>query len=98
MNEHESNAPGIPAEDPQIMRNGGAESAPRPRDLVVDLTHLDKLDLTSLALLLTAQRQARTEDRDTWLAGVPMHVWEALHGMGLGRFFKPFPTSGPTAE
>jgi ABC-type transporter Mla MlaB component len=79
----------------------GEEAAtpePRERDLVVDLSHMQKLDITSLALLLTAQRQAKEEDRDVWLAGVPLQVWEALDGLGLGRFFKPFPVSGPLSD
>jgi len=66
----------------------------RTGDLVVDLSGFKKLDLTSLALLLTAQRQAREEDREVWLAGVPVRIWEALENMGLGGLFKAFPVSG----
>jgi len=65
--------------------------------LVVDLSGIKVLDLTSLALLLTAQQRAEKEDREVWLAGVPLHVWKALHAMGLGEFFKPFPVSGEVA-
>ena len=66
-------------------------------DLVVDLSGITELDLASLALLLTAQQNVEQEDRDVWLAGVPLHVWQALNAMGLGRFFKPFPVSGEVA-
>lgn len=66
-------------------------------DLVVDLSGITELDVASLALLLTAQQKAEQEDRGVWLAGVPLHVWQALHAMGLGGFFKPFPVSGEVA-
>ncbi len=65
-----------------------------PGDLVVDFSGIRKLDLTNLALLLTAQRNAELEDREVWLAGVTLQVWEALRAMGLGGLFKPFPVSG----
>jgi ABC-type transporter Mla MlaB component len=55
------------------------------------------LDLASLALLLTAQRQAQEEDRIVWLAGVPAQIWRALEAMGLNRFFKAFPVSAEVA-
>jgi anti-anti-sigma regulatory factor len=63
-------------------------------DLVLDLTGIQELDAANLALLLTTQQQAEEEDRDVWLAGVPLQVWQALNALGLGRFFKPFPASG----
>jgi ABC-type transporter Mla MlaB component len=66
---------------------------PDRADLVVDLSGIQELDVTNLALLLTAQQNAQKEDRAVWLAGVPMGVWQTLHEMGLGRFFKPFPVS-----
>lgn len=70
---------------------------PEKRDLVVDLTGITRLDLKSLALLLTAQQQAAKEDRKVWLAGVPLRIWKALDDMGLGRFFRFFPVSGEMA-
>jgi len=94
MNEYENGAVGGLPEDLPMVSEGNASRGPAEGDLVVDLSHMSKLDLTSLALLLTAQRQAKEEDRDMWLAGVPIHVWKALHGLGLGQFFKPFPVSG----
>lgn len=92
MNEYGNNETAIQNGDYPVM--GGNEDHPKKGDLVVDLSMMEKLDLTSLSLLLTAQQNAQEEDRAVWLAGVPMHVWQHLHGMGLGRFFKPFPVSG----
>ena len=63
-------------------------------DLVFAFSGGEKLDLHGLSLLLTAQQKAEQEDRDVWLVGVPIQVWQTLHAMGLGRFFKPFPASG----
>jgi len=94
MNEHEvqtrtgEKAPSLPVVGSRTL--GGK---PGRADLVVDLSGVQKLDVTSLALLLTAQQNALKEDRAMWLAGVPMGVWRTLHDMGLGRFFKPFPVS-----
>lgn len=94
MNEHERDM-GI-GESPQTLPMvEGQSSRPIPdrTDLVVDLSGMHELDVTSLALLLTAQQSAEKEDRAIWLAGVPLNVWQALHEMGLGGFFKPFPVS-----
>lgn len=76
-----------------VFRGRKAPEQPRRSDLVVDLSGIQELDVTSLALLLTAQQNAQKEDRAVWLAGVPMGMWQRLHEMGLGRFFKPFPVS-----
>ncbi len=70
---------------------------PEKRDLVVDLSGVRELNLTSLALLLTAQRNAQEENRSVWLAGLPGQMWEALYAMGLGPFFKAFPKPGQAA-
>ena len=64
------------------------------RDLVVDLSSTRYLDQPNLALLLTAQQLAEQEDRDTWLAGVTLPLWQVLQAMGLGRFFRSLPASG----
>ncbi len=80
-----------------IPAPGSSFRSPNRRDLVVDLTGIQELDLTNLALLLTAQQNAQKEDRAIWLVGVPLNVWQALHAMGLGRFFKPFPVSHEVA-
>jgi ABC-type transporter Mla MlaB component len=98
MNEHEkddrseSQAKELPVLDPvdRVEKR-------RKGDLVVDLSGIKELNLASLALLLTAQQNAKEEDRAVWLAGVPLNVWQALDAMGLGRFFKPFPVSGEVA-
>ena len=98
MTEHESEArTGESSGDIPVLESA-AVAAPRKKgDLVVDLSGIRELDLTSLALLLTAQQKAAQENRDVWLAGVPLHVWQALNAMGLGQFFRPFPVSGEVA-
>ena len=98
MNEHENDT-GLPepAEELQVMDSAKVVATRKKGDLVLDLSGMKELDVTSLALLLTAQQKAKQEDRDVWLAGVPIRVWQALNAMGLGRFFKPFPVSGEVA-
>jgi anti-anti-sigma regulatory factor len=99
MNEHENDArTGEHSEDLPLLESAELAAPRKKGDLVVDLSGIRKLDLTSLALLLTAQQKAEQEDRDVWLAGVPLHVWQALNAMGLGRFFKPFPEYGEVAD
>ena len=94
MNEHENGAGNhdrhreLPVLEPLGVVAPGAKG-----DLVVDLSDIKELNLATLALLLTAQQKAKEEDREVWLAGVPLSVWRALDTMGLGRFFKPFPVS-----
>ena len=98
MNEHENDARATEREGGLPVLEPARGAAPRKKgDLVVDLSGIKELDLASLALLLTAQQTAKQEDRAVWLAGVPLHVWQALNAMGLGRFFKPFPVSGEVA-
>lgn len=80
--------------DLTVLSPGEDRPSPEKKDLVVDLSGMRELNLTSLALLLTAQRSAQRENRAVWLAGVPGQVWEALYAMGLGRFFRAFPTVG----
>ena len=95
MNEHENDTRTTEhGGDLPVLNTAPVAASRKKGDLVVDLSGVKELDLTSLALLLTAQQNAEQEDRDVWLAGVPLHVWKALHAMGLGRFFKPFPVSG----
>ena len=98
MNEHENDT-GTEEHRVEISVLESAEvAAPRKKgDLVVDLSGVRELDFANLALLLTAQQKAEQEDRDVWLAGVPINVWQALNAMGLGRFFKPFPVSREVA-
>jgi anti-anti-sigma regulatory factor len=64
------------------------------RGLVLDLSGTQHLDQANLGLLLTVQQLAAQEDRDTWLAGVPLPLWHALQAMGLGGFFRSLPASG----
>jgi anti-anti-sigma regulatory factor len=94
MNEHEKetrireSTQRLPKVDRPRSRKG-----PGRADLVVDLSGIKALDVTNLALLLTAQQHAQKEDRAVWLTGVPVATWHTLHAMGLGRLFKPFPGS-----
>jgi ABC-type transporter Mla MlaB component len=98
MNEHEDQAriEQSPRRLP-VLRGRDSRPGPRRSDVVVDLSGMEKLDVTSLALLLTARQHAEKEHRAIWLAGVPMGVWKTLHAMGLGGFFKPFPETSKAA-
>jgi len=94
MNEHEMDSTiGERTRSLPVVGGRGLLARPDRSDLVVDLSGIQELDVTSLALLLTAQQNAQKEDRSIWLAGVPMGMWQTLQEMGLGRFFKPFPVS-----
>lgn len=97
MSEHEKQATFRETEEGTEMGFPKPLPGPKKRDLVVDLTGITRLDLKSLALLLTAQQQAEQEDRKVWLAGVPLRIWKALDDMGLGRLFRFFPVSGQMA-
>ena len=95
MNGHESD-PTI-REDTRVLPVLGTQRVSgqvKKADLVLDLSGIQELDVANLSLLLTTQQKAEQEDRDVWLVGVPIGVWQALHAMGLGGFFKPFPASG----
>lgn len=95
MNEHENDIgkQEDPAKLPVEKASGGRRTRDS-RDLVVDFSGVDRLTVANLSLLLTAQQTAEKEDREVWLAGVPVEVWQALQAMGLGRFFKPLPVFG----
>ncbi len=94
MNEERNSAGSMENTRTLPVRSGsGRQAGPLGSDLVVDLTGMGELSVTHLALLLTAQQNAAREHKSVWLAGVGVHVWQALHGMGLGRYFKPFPSS-----
>lgn len=97
MNNHEKETAFRGAEEGTAVGIPKSQAGPEKRDLVVDLTGITRLDLKSLALLLTAQQQAEQEDRKVWLAGVPLRIWQTLDEMGLGRFFRFFPVSGQVA-
>lgn len=97
MNEHEKQAPFREEEKGTELVFPKPLVGPEKRDLVVDLTGITRLDLRSLALLLTAQQQAEQEDRKVWLAGVTLRIWKTLDDMGLGRLFRFFPVSSQRA-
>ena len=95
MNEHENEARNQEqAQELHVLEPVETIAHQTEGDLVVDLSGIKELNLASLTLLLTAQQNAKQEDRAVWLAGVPLSVWRALDSMGLGKFFKPFPVSG----
>ncbi|MFH1763983.1 MAG: STAS domain-containing protein [Gemmatimonadota bacterium] len=99
MNEQENDARTGERNGNLPVLDAAGITAPRKKgDLVVDLSGIRELNQINLALLLTAQQKAEQEDRDVWLAGVPLHVWQALYAMGFGRFFRPFPVSGEVAS
>ena len=98
MNDHASD-PTI-REDTQtlpVLGTQGLSGSVKKADLVLDMSGIQELDVANLSLLLTTQQNAEQEDRDVWLVGVPLQLWQALHAMGLGGFFKPFPASGEVA-
>jgi ABC-type transporter Mla MlaB component len=98
MNEHEKetrnteNTRRLP-----VLKGRTLRRAPVQTDVVVDLSELQELDITSLALLLTAQQHAQKEDRAIWLAGAPVDMWHTLHAMGLEHFFRAFPMRAGSA-
>ncbi len=73
----------------------GAEEpvAESPRDLVLDFSGIEELDVRSLALLLTARELACAEDRHVWSTGVPLGTRWALSALGLDDFFPPLPAA-----
>ena len=64
---------------------------------MVDLSGIKELDLSSLALLLTAQQKAEKEDRNVWLAGVPLTFGRHCTTWGSAAFFRFFPVSSQMA-
>ena len=92
MNEQASNADmEVRARRARRLRGGGFHHAPERRDLVIDLSGVTELDVTSLAIILTARQKAEEEGRRVWLAGLQVHLWQALNAMGLARLFMAFP-------
>ncbi len=92
MNEHEKETRNAETtRQLPVLAGRRARRMPAPADLVVDLSEIQELDVTSLALLLTAQQHAQKEDRAIWLAGAPVAMWHTLHAMGLEHFFRAFP-------
>jgi ABC-type transporter Mla MlaB component len=63
----------------------GSEDA--KQDVLIDFTDSYVVDFEGLALLLTAQRLADSEDRQVWLMGLPDNAWSVLEAMGLDDLF-----------
>lgn len=66
---------------------------PIPTDVVFDFTGIERVDVSSLSLLLTAGHLAHEDDRNVWVTAVPDQAWHVLHALGLEGFFLPFPGS-----
>jgi hypothetical protein len=92
MKEHTSNTDSrVKAPRPKRLWGGGFLHALEKRDIVIDLSGVTELDVTSLSMILTARQKAEEEGRIVWLAGLQLHLWQALSAMGLARLFKAFP-------
>lgn len=75
------------------VRVPGSDPEPDASDLVFDFSDMGQMRFQDLTVLLTARQMAMEEERTVWATGVPMHTWKTLHAMGLGGYFKRFPTS-----
>lgn len=71
---------------------------PVPADVVFDFTGIERVDVSSLSLLLTAGHLAHEDDRNVWVTEVPDQAWHVLHALGLEEFFLPFPGSEDPAS
>lgn len=67
------------------------------RDLILDFTEMNTLDLQFVSLLFTAREKAVDEDREVWVAGLPETFWIFLRSMGLEEFFNLLPDE-PTIQ
>ncbi len=70
----------------------GREATPGT-DLVFEFSGRRGLDMTSLALVLTARLQAGPLGR-VWVKEIPVETWNALRSMGLDHFFMVVPGPG----
>lgn len=75
------------------VRAPGSEHGAQASDVVYDFSDLERMRIQDLTVLLTARQMAMEEDRTVWATGVQMRTWRILHAMGLGGYFKRFPTS-----
>ena len=62
-------------------------------DLVFDFSGLHPLELTDLALVLTARLRAAPSDR-VWVRALPHGAWRVLRGLGLDHLFRFYPAPG----
>lgn len=100
MNGHDSNRWGrkLPANMPVVAAAPTTETAPletHPElDLVIDFAGTQILDLAGLAMLLTAQQIADSEERQVWLMDLPEGAWRLLKALGLDDLFVCVPDFG----
>lgn len=80
------------------VRVAEIEGSKEREDVLFDFSDLDHMRVQDLTLLLTARGIALENERAVWAAGVPLHTWRTLQAMGLGGFFKPFPTFGDVED
>lgn len=74
-------------------REWAADGAGTGNDLVFDFTGEYGLDLTDLALVLTARLQAGPEGR-VWVRQIPYETWNVLRALGLDHLFHVYPGPG----
>lgn len=100
MTEHANDRWSAEREQLSAGHETGAETRlPEPilSDVVFDFTGIDRVDVSSLSLLLTAGHLAHEDDRNVWITAVPDQAWHVLHALGLEGFFLPFPDGEETA-
>lgn len=80
-----------------VLASEAPESAGRDagmgNDLVFDFTSQRELDLTDLALVLTARLQAEPGER-VWVRQIPWETWDVLRALGLDHLFRVYPGPG----
>ena len=67
--------------------------APPGTDLVFEFSGRRGLDMTSLALVLTARLQAGPRGT-VWVKEIPVETWNVLRSLGLDHFFMVVPGPG----
>ena len=70
----------------------GRDATPEA-DLVFEFAGKRGLNLTDLALVLTARLQAGPYGR-VWVREIPVETWNVLRSMGLDHFFTVVPGTG----
>ena len=99
MNGHDNNRWGrkLPADMP-VVAAAPTETEPldtHPElDLVIDFEGAQIFDLPGLAMLLTAQQIADSENRQVWLMDLPESAWHLLKALGLDDLFVCVPQLG----
>ena len=79
----------LPRSEAPVEERGGLPGT----DLVFEFSLRRGLDMTSLALVLTARLHAGTRGR-VWVKEIPVETWNVLRSMGLDHFFMVVPGPG----